>query len=154
MFDKSAPVPLQASQSSTSLHMLKQAVDSPRSNAERRRLIHVEPDARELDSTIGPVRERLRPEGSCVLGEPIREDLSRTPLSVHCPFQMQRDRADATHSVSGPHLAHVLRPVRVFDPNIPEILSAGAPHEEMGEKFTSPRHGCMDRTAHSGQLRR
>ena len=49
--------------------------DSPGANAERGRLVHVEPDTRKLDARVRPIGKRLRPESSGILREPVREDL-------------------------------------------------------------------------------
>ena len=48
---------------------------SPRTVALRSWLVDVEPDPRELNASLGPVRQSLRPVRKGVLGEPIGEDL-------------------------------------------------------------------------------
>ena len=48
---------------------------APRAIAERRDLVHVEPDARELDTRVRPVPEGLRPDSLRVLMEKVGKDL-------------------------------------------------------------------------------
>ena len=47
----------------------------PRAGAEGGNLVHVEPDARELDTRVRPVPEGLRPDGLRVLMEEVGKDL-------------------------------------------------------------------------------
>ena len=88
-------------------------VSLPRVTAERTRLIHVEPDTRELDPELSPIPQSLCPPCLGVLCEPVRESLIVVNHSIRLDKAWQE-----TYCVTRPNLSDVEGSVRILDERI------------------------------------